>query len=95
VLLDLMDLSKTGPDRLRGGLSEGWTLAHKTGTGQVMGSYASAYNDVGILTSPTGRHYALVVLVGSTHESVPVRQALMSNVTRTVIACEGAGAATC
>jgi beta-lactamase class A len=85
-LLDLMQQSVTGPDRLRGGLSEGWNLAHKTGTGQVMGYFATAYNDVGILTSPAGRHYALVVMIASTQQPVAVRQALMSSVTRAVIA---------
>jgi beta-lactamase class A len=85
-LLDLMRRSRTGPDRLRAGLSPGWTLAHKTGTGQVLGYYATAYNDVGILSSPAGKHYVLVVLIASTQQSVPVRQALMAEVTRAVIA---------
>jgi beta-lactamase class A len=85
-LLDLMSQSKTGPDRLRAGLSGGWALAHKTGTGQVLGYYATAYNDVGILTSPSGRHYTVVVMIASTQQPVPVRQALMASVTRAVIA---------
>jgi beta-lactamase class A len=61
-------------------------LAHKTGTGQVMGYYATAYNDVGILTSPRGQHYAVVVMIASTQRPVPERQALMAAVTRAVIA---------
>ena len=85
-LLDLMSKSKTGPDRLRAGLSPGWSLAHKTGTGQVLGYYATAYNDVGILTSPSGKRYALVVMIASTQQPVPIRQALMAEVTRSVIA---------
>jgi beta-lactamase class A len=85
-LLDLMAKSKTGPDRLRAGLSDGWLLAHKTGTGQVLGTYATAYNDVGILTSPKGKRYALVVMIASSQQPVPVRQALMAEVTRAVIA---------
>jgi beta-lactamase class A len=85
-LLDLMAKSKTGPDRLRAGLSAGWSLAHKTGTGQVLGTFATAYNDVGILTSPTGKRYALVVMIASTQQPVPVRQALMAEVTQAAIA---------
>jgi beta-lactamase class A len=92
-LIDLMTRSKTGPDRLKSGLAPGWTMAHKTGTGQVLqlltnehAGIFTAYNDVGILTSPTGRHYALVVMIGSTMRSVPQRQALMRAVTQTVIA---------
>lgn len=91
-LIDLMSQSKTGPDRLKSGLSEGWTLAHKTGTGQVMGYYATAYNDVGILSSPAGKHYAVVVMIGSTRRSVPQRQALMRAVTQAVIASNAAKA---
>jgi beta-lactamase class A len=85
-LIDLMNQSKTGPDRLKSGLSNGWSLAHKTGTGQVLGYYATAYNDIGILSSPTGQHYAVVVMIASTRRAVPERQALMAAVTRTVIA---------
>src|SRR5947199_269716 len=34
-LLNIMSQTHTGPNRLRGGLAEGWTISHKTGTGQV------------------------------------------------------------
>ncbi len=88
-LMDLMNRSKTGPDRLKSGLSGGWTMAHKTGTGQVMGYYATAYNDVGILSAPGGKHYAIIVMIASTRRPVPERQALMAAVTRAVIGCGG------
>jgi beta-lactamase class A len=89
-LIDLMARSKTGPERLRGGLAEaaGWSLAHKTGTGQVLGSFATAYNDVGILRSPGGRTYAVAVMVGSTRAPVAVRKDLMQAVTRSIVALE-------
>jgi beta-lactamase class A len=97
-LLDLMNQSKTGANRLKSGLSEGWSLAHKTGTGQVLQLLTNehqgiftAYNDVGILRSPSGNHYALVVMIGATMRSVPERQALMRAVTQAVIRCEVAG----
>jgi beta-lactamase class A len=101
-LLDLMMQSKTGPDRLKSGLSPGWTMAHKTGTGQVLqmqdnehAGIFTAYNDVGILSSPQGQHYALVVMIGRTMRAVPERQALMRAVTQSVIACDVAGWASC
>jgi beta-lactamase class A len=89
-LLDLMNQSKTGPDRLRGALIEGdgWRMAHKTGTGQVLGSFATAYNDIGILTAPSGRSYAVVVMIGSTNQSVKARQELMHGVMHSVMALE-------
>ena len=89
-LIDLMTQSKTGPKRLRGGLAPRWSMPHKTGTGQVLKLLATAYNDVGILTSPAGKRYAVVVMIGSTNRPVSERQDLMQAVTRAVIACEDA-----
>ncbi|MDP3489096.1 MAG: serine hydrolase [Phenylobacterium sp.] len=85
-LLDLLAQSRTGPQRLGGGLAEGWRLAHKTGTGQVLGLRATGYNDVGLLTAPDGRTYAVAVFIAETTRPVPERQALMQAVTRAVIA---------
>src|SRR5688572_26899165 len=59
-LLKVMGQTKTGANRLKGGLKPGWSLSHKTGTGQVLGSQQAGYNDVGILTAPDGRSYAVV-----------------------------------
>jgi beta-lactamase class A len=92
-LIDLMGQSKTGPDRLRGALIEGdgWSFAHKTGTGQVLGSLATAYNDVGLLRAPSGHIYAVVVMIGSTRLSVKARQEMMHAVMFAVKDCEKAG----
>lgn len=94
-LLDLMNQSKTGPDRLRGGLATGWRIAHKTGTGQVLKQLATAYNDVGILSSPTGRHYAVAVMIGATNRPVSDRQALMHAVIQAITTCETQGWGSC
>lgn len=86
LLLTHLGASRTGPNRLGGGLAEGWTLAHKTGTGQVMGPLATGYNDVGLLTAPDGATYAVAVMIAETTATIPERQALMQAVTRAVIA---------
>jgi len=86
-LLNEMLQSKTGPKRLRGGLAAGWTLAHKTGTGQVLKELATAYNDIGLLQSPSGQIYAVAVMMAATTRPVPERQAVMQAVTKAVIAC--------
>ena len=90
VLLSIMAASKTGPQRLKGGLTEDWAFAHKTGTGQELGSLATGYNDVGLLTAPDGRTFAVAVMIGSTRQPIPVRMRLMQNVTRAVISFAGA-----
>ena len=84
-MLSIMSQTRTGRQRLTGGLAPGWRIAHKTGTGQVLGSTQAGYNDIGILTAPDGRHYAVAVMIGRTSQPIPVRMELMQNVTRSVI----------
>ncbi|MFL6720373.1 MAG: serine hydrolase [Sphingomonas sp.] len=85
-LLDIMSHTKTGANRLKGGLAPGWVLNHKTGTGQVLGDQQAGYNDIGILTAPDGKSYAVAVMIKLTSVPLPVRMALMNNVVRAVIA---------
>ena len=61
-----MSQTSTGKNRLRGGLKAGWTLSHKTGTGQVLGATQAGYNDIGILTAPDGRSYSVAVMIKKT-----------------------------
>lgn len=86
VMLADMAASETGPKRLREGLKPGWTIYHKTGTGQVLDSVSTGYNDVAILTAPDGRAYTVAVMIGSTERPVPERQAFMADVSRAVVA---------
>ena len=85
-LLAIMSNTKTGPNRLKGGLKPGWVLNHKTGTGQVLGSEQAGYNDIGILTAPDGKSYSVAVMIKLTSVPLPVRMTLMNNVVRAVIA---------
>jgi beta-lactamase class A len=85
-LLYIMSNTHTGPNRLKGGLQPGWTLNHKTGTGQELGGSQAGYNDIGILTAPDGKSYAVAVMIKLTSVPLPVRMTLMNNVVRAVIA---------
>jgi beta-lactamase class A len=84
-LLSVMGNTRTGKNRLRGGLKEGWTLSHKTGTGQVLGAVQAGYNDIGIVTAPDGRSYAVAVMIKKTSTPLPTRMTLMNNVVRAII----------
>lgn len=86
LLIDTMEQSRTGPQRLKAGLGTGWSAAHKTGTGQELGALATGYNDVAIITSPGGHSYAVAVMIASTRQPIPVRQRLMADVVRAVVA---------
>jgi beta-lactamase class A len=84
-LLSIMGNTKTGAQRLKGGLSSGWKLSHKTGTGQVLGGEQAGYNDIGILTGPDGRSYAVAVMIRRTSAPLQHRMAAMQNTVRAVI----------
>ena len=84
-MISTLRATRTGPNRLAGGLAPGWTIGHKTGTGQVFNGTQAGYNDIGIITSPDGRNYALAVMIGRVSVPLPVRMTLMNNVTRAAI----------
>ncbi|HEY5722040.1 MAG TPA: class A beta-lactamase [Allosphingosinicella sp.] len=84
-LLGIMANTKTGPQRLKGGLQAGWRLSHKTGTGQVWGGVQAGYNDIGIVTAPDGRSYAVAVMIRKTAAPNIHRIATMQNTVRAVI----------
>lgn len=83
-VLDALMRTRSGPQRLRAGVPAGWTVAHKTGTGQEFEGRATGYNDVGIITAPDGTQYAVAVMLADTTASVPQRMALMQGVSRAV-----------
>jgi beta-lactamase class A len=83
-LLTMMEQARTGPRRLKGGLPQGWTIAHKTGTGPDWRHGSVGINDVGLLTAPDGRVYAVAVMMRRTRAPVPSRLAMMQSVSRAV-----------
>ena len=85
-LLSVMGNTRTGANRLKGGLKAGWTLSHKTGTGQVLGGTQAGYNDIGVLTAPDGRSYAVAVMIKKTATPLSTRMKLMNEVVRATIA---------
>lgn len=86
LLIGLMTEARTGPRRLKGGLPRDWRIAHKTGTGQDFQGASVGINDVGLLTAPDGRVYAVAVMMRKTRKGVPARLAFMQSVSRAVVA---------
>ncbi|HWH22336.1 MAG TPA: class A beta-lactamase [Allosphingosinicella sp.] len=84
-LLSIMSQTRTGAQRLKGGLAPGWKLAHKTGTGQVLGGTQAGYNDIGIVTGPDGRSYAVAVFIRRTSAPLGHRMQAMQNTVRATI----------
>ena len=85
-LLSVMGQTRTGANRLKGGLKAGWKLSHKTGTGQEFGGQQAGYNDVGILTAPNGRSYTIAVMIKLTSAPLPTRMKMMNDVVKATIA---------
>jgi len=92
-MLGLMGEARTGQMRLRAGLAPGWSLAHKTGTGPDWRGASVGINDVGLLTAPDGRTFAVAVMIRQTKQGAEARHRLMRNVAHAVEAYWQAGEA--
>jgi len=77
-LLDVMSRTRTGAGRLKGLLPRGTPVAHKTGT---TGGVA---NDVGYITLPDGRRFAIVVFTNSSDTPEPDRDRAIAEIARTL-----------
>jgi beta-lactamase class A len=77
-LLGVMSRTRTGGGRLKGLLPKGTPVAHKTGT---LGGVA---NDVGYVTLPDGRRFAIAVYTKSSTTSEEDRSRAIAEVTRTL-----------
>lgn len=84
-LLNVMTNTETGERRIKRGIPDGASLAHKTGTGGTENGITGATNDIGIITLPDGRHIMLAVFVSDSPESTAVREKVIADVARAVI----------
>ncbi len=76
-----MTETSTGPGRIRGKLPEGTVVAHKTGTsGTNARGVTAAVNDIGIVTLPDGRHFAIAVFVADSRESMATNEAIIADI---------------
>jgi beta-lactamase class A len=84
-LMKAMRESPTGPRRIKGLLPEDVVVAHKTGTGgKNKHGITGAVNDVGIVSLPNRRSFALVVFVSNTKISEARAEDLIAKVSKTV-----------
>jgi beta-lactamase class A len=82
-LLQLMEQSPSGPDRLKGLLPEGTMVAHKTGTYfRNENTGIDAYNDVGLIRLPNGKYFAMVVFVNHSSEKEKATARIIAELAR-------------
>jgi len=75
----------TGTDRLKGQLPKGTEVAHKTGSsGQDDKGITAAFNDIGIVTLPNGKHYAIAVFISNSKESDETNAAIIAEISKVV-----------
>lgn len=77
-LLGVMSRTRTGAGRLKGLLPRGTPVAHKTGT---IGGVA---NDVGYITLPDGRRFAIAVFTSSSETSEANRDRAIAEIARSL-----------
>ena len=85
-LLNLMTNTETGDRRLKRGIPDGASVAHKTGTGGTEKGITGATNDIGIITLPDGKHILITVYVSDSPGSTAVREKVIADIARAVIA---------
>lgn len=82
-LWQLMTATSTGPNRIKGQLPAGTTVAHKTGTsGTSDKGITAAVNDMGIVTLPNGQHFMVTVFVGNSKETEAVNEKIIAEVAK-------------
>lgn len=85
LLLDLMTETETGDRRIKRGIPENATVAHKTGTGGTEKGITGATNDIGIITLADGRHILLAIYVSDSPAGTVVREKVIADLARAVV----------
>jgi beta-lactamase class A len=86
-LLDAMTNSNNPTDRLKAGLPEDAKLAHKTGTSGHKKGMQAAQNDIGIVTLPNGKHYAIAVFISNSFEGDDENARIIANISKLAWKC--------
>jgi len=82
-LWKLMTETSTGPDKIKGLLPAGTLAAHKTGnSGADKSGLTAATNDIGIVTLPDGKHFAIAVFVSMTKENEKTTDSIIAELTK-------------
>ena len=82
-LWNVMAATTTGTGRIKGELPPGTIVAHKTGTSDTnKEGITAAVNDIGIVTLPNGKHFAICVFVSNSKESETVNDKIIADISK-------------
>jgi beta-lactamase class A len=62
-VLDLMQRTRSGDDRLKAGMPKGWTFAHRAGLTRIVDGVVPTFHDAGLATSKTNARIALALCI--------------------------------
>lgn len=80
-LKKIMVKTSTGPKRIKGLLPAGTVVAHKTGSsGTNEEGMIGALNDVGIVTLPNGKHFAVVVFISNSKADETICESVIAEI---------------
>ncbi|WP_345987836.1 CGA/CIA family class A beta-lactamase [Chryseobacterium sp. Chry.R1] len=84
-LMKVMLGTKTGTNKLIEQLPKNTPVAHKTGSsGKNKDGLTGAENDMGIVTLPNGKHYAIAVFVSNSMETEAANCKIISDISKAV-----------
>ncbi|KIO77103.1 beta-lactamase [Pedobacter lusitanus] len=82
-LCKVMTETSTGADKIKGLLPAGTLAAHKTGSsGANKSGLTAASNDIGIVTLPDGKHFAVAAFVSMTKEDEKATDLIIAELTK-------------
>jgi beta-lactamase class A len=82
-LRKLLIETSTGPHWIKGQLPKNTEVAHKTGTSDTnKQGLTAAVNDIGIVTLPNGKHFAICVFVSNTVENMKTNEKIIADITK-------------
>lgn len=84
LLMKIMTETQSGAARLKAGFPPGSILAHKTGAARTDLGVSSATNDIGVVTLPDGRRYAVAVFLKAATLGAPEREKIHADVARAI-----------
>jgi beta-lactamase class A len=81
-LMDWMEASPTGPNRIKGQLPPGTVVMHKTGSSDTANGITYATNDIGLITIPDGRRLAIAIFVTDSKADEAIREAVIAGIAK-------------
>ena len=77
--------TSTGPNRLKCQLPITAILGHKTGSsGANDNGLTAALNDIGIVTLPDGKHFAIAVFVSNSKEDFETNEKIIADISKII-----------